>query len=97
MDASRNIVGPQVMQLRNGRGWSQAKFASVCQLRGWDVSRGVVARIEGGVRWVADFELLELAGALEVPVPDLFPEKKPGCVPPETLNFRHSHQMTDTF
>ena len=74
MDASRNIVGPQVMQLRNERGWSQEKFASVCQLRGWDVSRGVVARIEGGVRWVADFELLELACALKVPVPDLYPK-----------------------
>ncbi len=75
MDAPRNIVGPQVMQLRNELGWSQEKFASVCQLRGWDVSRGVVARIEGGVRWVADFELLELAGALKVAVPELYPLK----------------------
>jgi transcriptional regulator with XRE-family HTH domain len=74
MDAMRNIVGPQVMGIRNGRGWSQEKLASVCQLRGWDVSRGVIARIEGGVRWVADFELLELASALEVPVPDLYPK-----------------------
>ena len=71
MDASRNIVGPQIMQLRNERGWSQEKFASVCQLRGWDVSRGVVARIESGIRWVADFELLKLADALKVAVPDL--------------------------
>lgn len=75
MDATRNIVGPQVMMIRNGHGWSQEKLASVCQLRGWDVSRGVVARIEGGVRWVADFELLELAAALKVPVPDLYPKK----------------------
>ena len=75
MDASRNIVGPQVMQLRNEHGWSQEKLASVCQLRGWDVSRGLIARIEGGVRWVADFELLELSGALKVPVPDLYPKK----------------------
>ncbi len=74
MDGPRNIVGSQVMLLRNERGWSQEKLALVCQLRGWDVSRGVVARIEGGVRWVADFELLELAGALSVPVPDLYPK-----------------------
>ncbi len=71
MDGSRNIVGPQIMQLRNEHGWSQEKFASVCQLRGWDVSRGVVARIESGIRWVADFELLKLADALKVAVPDL--------------------------
>lgn len=73
MNVPRNIVGPQVMNLRNERGWSQEKFASVCQLQGWDVSRGVVARIEGGVRWVADFELLRLARALQVGVPELFP------------------------
>jgi transcriptional regulator with XRE-family HTH domain len=83
MDAFRNIVGPQVMQLRNERGWSQEKFAAVCQLRGWDVSRGVVARIEGGVRWVADFELLELAGALNVAVPDLYPKKNRAAFLPQ--------------
>jgi transcriptional regulator with XRE-family HTH domain len=71
MDGSRNIVGPQIMQLRNEHGWSQEKFASVCQLRGWDVSRGIVARIQNGIRWVADFELLKLADALKVAVPDL--------------------------
>jgi transcriptional regulator with XRE-family HTH domain len=76
MENPRNIVGPQVMLLRNERGWSQEKLATVCQLRGWDISRGVVARIEGGVRWVADFELLELAAALKVPVPDLYPKQK---------------------
>lgn len=75
METPRNIVGPQVMHLRSQQGWSQEKFASVCQIQGWDISRGVVARIEGGVRWVADFELLLLASALKVPVPDLFPDK----------------------
>jgi transcriptional regulator with XRE-family HTH domain len=72
---SRNIVGFQVSKLRVQRGWSQEHFAAVCQLSGWDVSRGVVARIEGGVRWVADFELLLLAQALKVSVPELYPAK----------------------
>ena len=71
------------MQLRNERGWSQEKFASVCQLRGWDVSRGVVARIESGIRWVADFELLKLADALKVAVPDLFPKKNRAAFRPK--------------
>jgi transcriptional regulator with XRE-family HTH domain len=62
------------MHLRNQRGWSQEKLATVCQLRGWDISRGVVARIEGGVRWIADFELLDLAAALNVVVQDLYPK-----------------------
>ena len=75
MNTPRNIVGPQVMQLRNERDWSQEKLASICQLAGWDVSRGVIARIEGGVRWVADFEVLKLAAALKVAVPELYPKQ----------------------
>ena len=75
MNAPRNIVGPQVMHLRNERDWSQEKLASVCQISGWDVSRGVIARIEGGVRWVADFEVLKLAAALKVAVPELYPKQ----------------------
>ncbi len=80
MDASRNRVGPQVLLLCNECGWSLEKFASVCQLRGWDVSRGVIARIEGGVRWVGDFELLELTRKRTGPYSDQGVEwKNLGC------------------
>lgn len=75
MEAPRNIVGPQVIAIRNQLGWSQSKLAAVCQLQGWDVSRGVIARIEGQVKWVCDTELLSLAKALKVAVPELFPKK----------------------
>ena len=54
------------MPLRNQDGWSQEKLATVCQLRSWDISLGVVARIEGGVRWIADFE--QFARATAAPV-----------------------------
>lgn len=73
MEAPRNIVGPQVMRIRANKGMSQSDLATVCQLAGWDVSRGVIARIEGGVRWIADFELIELAKALKVSIPELYP------------------------
>jgi len=76
METPRNIVGPQIISLRNERGWSQQEFAAICQRQGWDISRGVVARIEGGVRWVSDFELLELAAAFKVAVPLLYPKNK---------------------
>jgi len=75
MEDPRNIVAPQVIRLRTERGWSQSDFAAACQRIGWDVSRGVIARIEGGVRWVADAELLQLARVLAVPVPELFPPR----------------------
>jgi transcriptional regulator with XRE-family HTH domain len=74
MEVPRNIVGPQVMRHRNLKGWSQEQFATACQVAGWDVSRGVIARIEGGVRWVADQELILLAKVLRVKVGDLFPD-----------------------
>lgn len=75
MEVPRNIVGPQVMRLRSSKGWSQEQMATACQVAGWDVSRGVLARIEGGVRWVSDFDLLQLASILNVPVGTLFPEE----------------------
>jgi transcriptional regulator with XRE-family HTH domain len=74
MEAPRNIVGPQVMRIRNDKNMSQADLAVACQLIGWDVSRGVIARIEGRVKWVSDSELIQLAKALKVSVPDLFPK-----------------------
>ena len=61
------------MKIRDGKSLSQADLATACQLAGWDVSRGVIARIEGGVRWVSDWEVLELAKVLKVAVPDLYP------------------------
>ena len=73
MEAPRNIIGPQVMRIRDSRKLSQSDLATACQVAGWDVSRGVIARIEGGVRWVADWEVLELAKVLKVAVPDLYP------------------------
>jgi len=77
MQEPKNAVGPQVIKNRNRRGWSQEKFAAKCQLAGWDVSRDIVARIEGGVRCVTDIELIKLARALHVPVPELLPKKYP--------------------
>jgi transcriptional regulator with XRE-family HTH domain len=68
MATPRNIVGPRLRALRIERGLSQQKLAEALQRRGWDVSRGIIARIEGQVRWVADFELLFLADSMRVPV-----------------------------
>lgn len=60
---------------RDLRGWSQKDFAAKCELAGWSVTRDVIATIEGGTRWVGDFELVILARTLGVPVTDLIPDK----------------------
>lgn len=71
MKSPRNIVGPSVRELREKKGFTQATLAAKLNLAGWDVSRDIIARIEGRVRWVADFEILLLATALGVDGPEL--------------------------
>ena len=71
----KNVVGPQVRKLRDQKGWSQAMLAAKCQLSGWDISRSIVAAIEGRIRWVGDFELLMLAKVLHVSPIDLLPKQ----------------------
>ena len=71
----KNACGPLVARFRNQAGLSQTDLAAKCQLIGWDVSRDIIARIEGQVRWVGDFELALLARALQVPMLELMPEE----------------------
>lgn len=81
MAKPKNVVGPQVRRIRDSHGWSQAQFAAKCQVSGWNVSRGIVAAIEGRVRWVADFELMLLARTLKVDARELLPDR----IDPEVL------------
>ncbi len=64
MTHPRNIIGTALRKLRNDRGLSQAKLAEKCQLAGWDISREGIAKIEGRVRWVSDFEIVHLCKVL---------------------------------
>ena len=62
----RNIVGPVVSQIRKEKGLTQAELCAKLNLLGWDISRDTLAKLETQVRWVADFELLQLAEALRI-------------------------------
>lgn len=75
MPEPKNIVGPKVRETRVRLGWSQQKLAAKCQVAGWDITRSIVAAIEGRVRWVGDFELVLLAHVLHVPLTDLLPAR----------------------
>jgi transcriptional regulator with XRE-family HTH domain len=75
MPRPKNIVGPQVRRYRDELGWSQATLAAKCQVAGWDISRGIVAAIEGRVRWIGDFELVLLAKMLRVNPAELLPKQ----------------------
>jgi transcriptional regulator with XRE-family HTH domain len=67
-----NLVGPQIRKLRVERGWSQAKFAVQLQLKGLDMGRDVVARIECQIRGIRDLDIPFFASTLGVEVSHLF-------------------------
>jgi transcriptional regulator with XRE-family HTH domain len=71
-DHHGNIVGPKIRKLRYARGWSQSKFAVQLQLKGLDVGRDIVARIECQTHCIKDKEIPYFARALGVKVSDLF-------------------------
>ena len=64
MQNPRNIVGPVVRQYREKAALTQPMLVAKLNLLGWDISRETLAKIEAQFRWVADFELLQLAEAL---------------------------------
>ena len=67
-----NIIGPNVRLIRKGNRDSQKDIAAKCNLLGWDVSRGTIAKIESQNRKVSDEETLCLSLALNVSVSMLF-------------------------
>jgi transcriptional regulator with XRE-family HTH domain len=69
---NKNIVGPQVRRLRVAANLSQAALAAACQRIGWDIDRNTIAKIEGRLRWVGDFELIHLAKVFKCRLGDLF-------------------------
>ncbi|MBN8708670.1 MAG: hypothetical protein BGO12_02765 [Verrucomicrobia bacterium 61-8] len=76
-----NVCGPQIARRRSELGWSQPQLALKCQLQGWDVSRDIIARIEGGVRCVEDIELATLARVLDLRLDALYPEEIRAMLP----------------
>ena len=70
----RNVVGAQVRKLRYARDLSQEEITARCNVLGWDISRGTLAKIEAGVRCVTDAELFVLAKVLRTDLDELFPK-----------------------
>lgn len=69
-----NLVGYAIKTLRIRKGLTQEQLTAKCNLVGWDISRGTLAKIESKVRRVTDYEVAYLAKALGVREQDLFNE-----------------------
>ena len=68
-----NLVGPQVRRLRVQQGLSQPQLCVKCQLKGYDLSRVGLSKLEAGLRYVTDAEIVLLAEVLQVHYTRLFP------------------------
>ena len=68
-----NDVGPQIRRLRYERGWTQNLLAAKLQLRGWDISREGIAKVEGGYHLVSDRQLLCLSRVFHADLSTFFP------------------------
>lgn len=67
-----NSIGPNIRRIREHHGWTQDQLAAKCNLAGWDISRGTLAKIEAKVRQITDKEIILISKVLLVPVAELF-------------------------
>ncbi|GAB6070853.1 helix-turn-helix transcriptional regulator [Thiomicrorhabdus hydrogeniphila] len=67
-----NTIGPNIKRIREQHGWTQDQLAAKCNLIGWDISRGTLAKIEAKVRRITDIEIIQIASVLKVPISQLF-------------------------
>ena len=71
--APTNVIGPQLRAHRAKAGLTQKELAALCQRRGLDLTRGTLAKIESGSRFVKACELFIIAKSLNVPIERFFP------------------------
>ncbi|OCH28927.1 transcriptional regulator [Aliivibrio fischeri] len=67
-----NIVGKQIRAIRKEKKLTQEQLTARCNLEGFDISRGTLAKIESGVRQVIDIEIVLISKALGVKIEKLF-------------------------
>lgn len=63
---AKNISGDRIHQARTTMRLSQADLAARMQVNGVTIEREAISKIETGDRFVADYELLIFAKALDV-------------------------------
>lgn len=66
MEHEMNIIGPKIKALRIEKGWTQEQMVAHCHLKGFNISRGTLAKIEVKKRGVSDIEVKILSEVLGV-------------------------------
>jgi transcriptional regulator with XRE-family HTH domain len=67
-NGQKNICGEKIRQARSKLRMSQAALAAKLQTEGVVLERDCISRVEIGTRFVADYELMTFAKALNVSI-----------------------------
>lgn len=67
----QNVVSTACRRLRTQHGWTQSEMVVRCQLMGWMLSRGTLAKIEAGFRHANDAEVALLARVFQTSTDEL--------------------------
>lgn len=68
----KNITGSRIKEIRLSRDWSQADVERECSLRGIDMTRSKLAKIESGMIRVTDEMIRDLCVVLRTDANSLF-------------------------
>lgn len=71
----KNLISKNLVEYRRQRKYSQRLLAYKLQLRGYDIDKNVITRIETNKRYVTDIELKALCEVLEVTFDELIDGK----------------------
>lgn len=67
-EGQKNISGERIRQMRVVQRMSQTDLAARMQINGVTIEREAISKIEGGLRFVTDYEIRAFAKALNVSV-----------------------------
>ncbi|MGI6005136.1 MAG: helix-turn-helix domain-containing protein [Christensenellales bacterium] len=65
-------VGKNIRKWRNAKGMTQEQLSAHLQVRGCDISRGTLAKIEAGIRHISVEELNAVKAILNIAYDDFF-------------------------
>ncbi len=77
-DGGKNLINERLKELREENGMSQRGLAQTLQLRGYDMDKNVITRIETNKRYVTDVELKAFVEVFGVDYCYLIEGKKSG-------------------
>ena len=72
----KNLISKNLIEYRRQRNYSQRLLAYKLQLKGYDMDKNVITRIETNKRYVTDIELKALCEVLEITYDELIDGKK---------------------